>query len=216
MQIWGENLNNVGYRAARSIWTLGLLSFALGLQSGVFTPARSDAAESVRVQESHPLIQNWVSVASERLRLCSESEMRTHALHLVNRDRQARGLTPVVPDPVADRAAQAHAQDMLQRQFFDHSTPEGLKPRQRYLNHGGGSVQLIGENIFFIKNHALTGLTFDLAEHLQRGWMGSPGHREIILTRDFQGFGFGVAYATTGKLYAVQVFTTGSRLRRMR
>jgi uncharacterized protein YkwD len=194
---------------SKSFCALGLACAGLGLQSGRFAPTLTPETPEVRLAGSTLQAKNLFR--NRRFRqpqLRSESEMRAYALDLVNQDRQTRGLPPLVTDPVAERAAQFHAQDMLRRRFFDHSSPEGAQPRQRYVSQGGGSVQLIGENIFLVENYG-RGLTYNLAQYLQQGWMGNPGHRDLILTRDFRGFGYGITTAPNGKVYAVQVFTTG-------
>jgi uncharacterized protein YkwD len=149
-----------------------------------------------------------IAALSDQQKLRQAEEMRRYALELVNQDRRARGLSPLVRDPIAEQAAQLHAQDMLQRQFFDHRTPEGSKPRDRYRMVGGNPRTGIGENIYWIENPALRGLSFSLAQHLQRGWMNSPGHRENILTANYTGFGYGIAFGPGGTIYAVQNFTS--------
>ena len=51
------------------------------------------------------------------------------------------------PGPTLDKAAQAHAEDMLQRHYYAHETPEGKDPRDRFLAAGGSPSSLVEENI---------------------------------------------------------------------
>jgi uncharacterized protein YkwD len=189
----------------------GLIQLGLGLSSvcliglGVFSPAPSQARH--RIERSSRGQEQMAALPRQQQRSRSMSELRAYALELVNRERQARGLAPLVSDPIADRAAQFHAQDMLRRRYYDHLTPEGLQPRQRYLNQGGASVALIGENLYLLEDPRRPSLSFNLASQFQRGWMRSRAHRETILMRDFSGFGYGIVAGPGGRIYAVQVFT---------
>ncbi|MFN4280925.1 CAP domain-containing protein [Thermosynechococcus sp.] len=47
------------------------------------------------------------------------------ALQLVNRDRQLNGLPPLIADELLTEVAQRPAEDMLKRQYFSHTNPEG-------------------------------------------------------------------------------------------
>ena len=45
------------------------------------------------------------------------------------------------------QAAQLHAQDMLERQYFNHISLDGKNPRDRYIAVGGSPRVGVGENI---------------------------------------------------------------------
>jgi uncharacterized protein YkwD len=45
-------------------------------------------------------------------------------VELINQQRQHRGLSPLLPDDRLHAAAKAHAQDMAERNYFSHVTPE--------------------------------------------------------------------------------------------
>lgn len=68
-------------------------------------------------------------------------------------------------------AARAHSLDMANRNFFDHTNPDGLSPTQRAQSAGYGGTA--GENI------AAGYATVD-ASHL--AWMQSVGHRKNVLS----------------------------------
>ncbi len=132
-------------------------------------------------------------------------ESRALALELVNRDRQLNNLSPLTEDPLLSEAAQKHAEDMLARQYYDHITPEGKTPTDRFADLGG--QQGVGENILEISGSIGATLNYRLIEESQKGWMYSPGHRENLLTPDYQRFGYGVVTnPITGQVYAVQNF----------
>ena len=61
--------------------------------------------------------------------------MNTEFLALVNAERRARGVGPLVYDPVAVEVARAHSREMSARNYFGHESPdpENRTPLQRYL-----------------------------------------------------------------------------------
>lgn len=136
--------------------------------------------------------------------LRSLPESRAFALQLVNRDRMLNGLLPLVEDPLLSQAAQRHAQDMLERHYFDHVSPEGTNVRDRFVAVGGSPRVQIGENILQSDEQALA-LTYGKVEEFQRGWMYSNGHRANILTPEYTKFGYGIVMGTGAKTYAVQM-----------
>lgn len=95
-------------------------------------------------------------------------------------------------------APQAHAMDMARRGYFDHDTPEGVKPAER-LAETGYRWTLTGENI----------ARGDMGvEEAMAGWLRSPGHCANIMEPRFSEMGFGIAADgdREGALYWVQTF----------
>lgn len=131
--------------------------------------------------------------------------LRRHALQLVNEARRERGLDPLSFSDPLNAAAQAHAQDMLERDYYSHLSPEGEAAMDRFLAHGGDQWRLVAENITTCSPCAETPNEARVGE-LHRGWMDSPGHRENILRPGVTRFGFGVVAGDDGPLYAVQTF----------
>ncbi|MEA5619188.1 CAP domain-containing protein [Cronbergia sp. UHCC 0137] len=148
-----------------------------------------------------PKVNIW---NAEELR--SVEDLRKFALELVNRDRTLNNLQPLVEVPLLSEAAQNHAQDMLTRQYFDHISPDGKNPRDRYLAVGGSPRLGIGENIVQSSVKGL-GLSYGEAEDFQRGWMYSNGHRANVLNRRYTKFGYGITTHPNGEVYAVQMFS---------
>lgn len=79
-------------------------------------------------------------------------------------------------------AAQAHAQDMADRQFYGHQTPEGRSPSGRMRAYGYQS-SMTAENIAAGKQSA---------EEVVAGWLKSPGHCRNILIPELREIGAGV------------------------
>ncbi|MGF1646322.1 MAG: CAP domain-containing protein [Kineosporiaceae bacterium] len=99
---------------------------------------------------------------------------------LVNAERAAAGCPALTIDDRLTEAADAHAADMVDRQYFDHTSPDGSTPSSRAAAAGyPGSV---AENI-------ATG--YSAAAAVVDGWMDSPEHRANILDCDRRVTGIG-------------------------
>lgn len=129
----------------------------------------------------------------------------------VNRHRLSAGLDALERDIEIDAIARDHSQDMAERGYFEHHTPEGLDPTDRadlagyecmtrydtYYTYG------LAENIF---HHTGTWYGAErLASESMNGWMNSPGHRQNIMNPDYNRLGVGVAIGASG-MYATQNF----------
>ncbi|MFJ6657200.1 CAP domain-containing protein [Streptomyces sp. NPDC091377] len=115
---------------------------------------------------------------------------------LTNRERLAAGLRPLAPDPPLTAAAQAHSADMVGRDFYSHTAPDGGRPWDR-AEAAGARRRSIGENIACGQRSAAEVVT---------GWMNSPGHRANILKPDFTHIGIGLAGGGRAGMYWTQVF----------
>lgn len=115
---------------------------------------------------------------------------------LVNQERAKRGLGVLQSDNRLQEIARAHSQDMLNQGYFSHYSPDGKDVGDR----------LSGDSIFYL----LAGENLALAPNVSiahRGLMESPGHKAIILTRQFGKIGVGVVDGGIyGKMFT-QVFT---------
>lgn len=143
----------------------------------------------------------------------SLKEYQTFALQLVNRDRVAtpleyrvlNGLPVLVESPLLSQSAQGHAEDMMKRRYYNHDTPEGKTPTDRFHQIGGRGG--VGENIAYYGIVYHNSLNFGLLEKFQRSWMYSDGHRGNLLNRNYRYFGYGIAInPLTREVYAVQNF----------
>ncbi|MFI0960270.1 CAP domain-containing protein [Streptomyces sp. NPDC021080] len=115
---------------------------------------------------------------------------------LTNTERASAGLAPLTADATLTAAAQAHSADMVARDFYAHTSPEGTQPWDRAAA-AGCTRRSIGENIACGQRSP--------AEVVQ-GWMDSPGHRANILKRDFTHIGIGLAGGSRAGTYWTQLF----------
>jgi uncharacterized protein YkwD len=131
--------------------------------------------------------------------------LRQRALELVNEERRNRDLHPLTLGPHLNEAAQKHAEDMLERNYYAHASPEGNTARDRYIQAGGSRWRLVAENIARCQG-CETPPTENRVKELHKGWMDSPGHRENILKQGLDTFGYGIVVGADRTLYAVQTF----------
>ncbi|WP_229881978.1 CAP domain-containing protein [Streptomyces alanosinicus] len=115
---------------------------------------------------------------------------------LTNAERGRAGLPPLATDPLLTRAAQAHCADMVARDFYDHTSPDGSHPWDRAAA-AGSRLRTIGENIACGQRSP--------AEVVD-GWMNSPGHRANILGPGFGHIGVGFTGGGRAGTYWTQLF----------
>lgn len=121
---------------------------------------------------------------------CGEG-IEADAWELLNQERQRQGLNVLECDQTALAVVRAHSKDMCDRNYFDHTNPDGQDPFDR-LRAGGVQFGAGGENI---------AAGYPTAQDVHDGWMSSPGHRSNMLgdwrraaigAYECQGGGYGV------------------------
>ena len=115
---------------------------------------------------------------------------------LVNVERSRAGCGPVSVNAALRRAAQGHSDDMASRDYFSHTSPDGVTfaERIRAAGYDGGAI---AENI-------AAGQTS--AKEVMRAWMASPGHRANILDCAYRDLGVGYATGGSYGTYWTQTF----------
>jgi len=119
--------------------------------------------------------------------------VRAEMLARVNDARKKTGVAPLRSNARLDQAAQRHAEDMLDRSYFAHESPEKKTVRER-AHEAGYDWRAIGEN--------LAEGQFSVDEVMDT-WLRSPGHRRNILDPDFKELGVGLALGRSGESYRV-------------
>ena len=119
----------------------------------------------------------------------------------INRERSSRNLDPLAVDPVLMELARDHAKDMIERNYFSHTTPEGKTFKMR-LQEKGIALNWTGENFY------ATASPEDKVVEVTMQWlMGDPSHRRNILNASYGKVGVGVAKSASGLYMTVQDFT---------
>jgi uncharacterized protein YkwD len=121
-------------------------------------------------------------------------ELERRIFQLTNEARRKNGLPSLDPDETLAACARQHSDDMLRRDYFSHTSPDGKDMKDRLLEAPAAarSVARAGENIYGGR-----GQDFSDAKTISRvvvdGWMTSPGHRANILNPDYTHLGVGVS-----------------------
>jgi uncharacterized protein YkwD len=99
----------------------------------------------------------------------------------VNRERAAVGVKPLTLSAGISNVAQVHAKDMVVRNYFSHTNPEGYSAGTR-LKSAGISWSTWGENIAYY---------YKTPDAVMKAWMASSGHKANILNPKFGKIGIG-------------------------
>jgi hypothetical protein len=126
----------------------------------------------------------------------AQADFESEVIELVNAEREACncGLHPLSYNIELTVAARRHSQDMGDRNYFDHATPDGTPDGIAFyerITDAGYIYQACGENI---------AAGYATPEAVVDGWMNSDGHRANILDPDYCDIGVGYA-AVDGSQY---------------
>lgn len=114
-------------------------------------------------------------------------------LRFTNEKRQENGLSPLVTNELLEEAAGMKAQDMFERDYWAHNSPDGTTPWV-FIRNAGYEYVYAGENL---------AKGFINSEDIVNAWMASPTHRENLLSENFNEVGFAVM---SGELSGEQTF----------
>lgn len=127
-------------------------------------------------EKNVPSSQEGVGINSPLSKDILNPEARS-TFDLVNQERISRGLQPLTYDPVCQKAAEEHTENMIQQNFFDHNAPtENFRSR---MSRWDLLRYEAGENLAETNS----------AEKAVAGWMNSPPHRKNILSPNFRSSG---------------------------
>ena len=137
-----------------------------------------------------------VAAAAEPNGLTTGSDMardgrRRQFEQLANAHRARIGCGRLRWDPAAAAVAQQHADDMVRRDFFSHTNPDGKSPFDR-LRAAGVTYTAAAENIAF---------GYVTASAVLDAWVASKGHRRNLENCRYTHHGVGLRDRTW-----VQVF----------
>jgi uncharacterized protein YkwD len=106
-------------------------------------------------------------------------EKRLLTLH--NNARKNHGLRPLCVSRALQKAARAHSEDMIRRDYFSHYTKGTNEDACARIRRFGYRWSYCGENIGYNAT----------PRRMFRSWMGSSGHRRNILDPKFRNVGIG-------------------------
>ncbi|KYG90296.1 S-layer protein [[Bacillus] sp. KCTC 13219] len=138
------------------------------------------------------LVRDYIPTIAEKKKDAQE------VVAIVNKLRQEHGLDPVKHDLLLSQLAVIKAQDMVERNYFEHKSPHYGAPwdMAELFDY---SYTSFGENI---------ARNYNSAQAVTDAWMVSPTHRENILKSSYTHIGIGIKQATNGQYYWVQLFSS--------
>lgn len=119
-----------------------------------------------------------------------------------NAKRAEAGLDLLVLDQRLSRAAALKAQDMFEKNYWAHYSPEGKTPWE-FVNVAGYHYRVAGENL--AKNFSVSSAVVD-------AWMASATHKDNMMRKDYKDIGFAVVNGVLGgeeTTLVVQMFGAG-------
>lgn len=118
-----------------------------------------------------------------------------------NEQRNSAQVETLRTSPLLEIAAQQKANDMAAKEYFAHTSPEGVTPWY-WFEQAGYSFRSAGENL---------AVRFVDSRDVTDAWMRSPSHRANILNGNFTEVGIATArgtYKGTEAVFVVQLFGT--------
>ncbi len=103
-------------------------------------------------------------------------------LELINVDRKSSGAGQLISNPVLNKAALAKAQDMIEKDYFAHKSPDGSMPWD-FVNRSEYAYLFVGENL---------AMNFTSAQTAHKALMLSETHKKNILNNKYSDVGLAV------------------------
>jgi uncharacterized protein YkwD len=161
------------YAPTRRSWRVGVRRGALTMVNATYE--RSGAAAGGRIDEQ--------TGPSGEMAVLFDLVNRARATGQKCGARNMPAVDPLLWDDDLARAASLHAEDMADRKYFDHDTPDGRSFVDR-IEATAYDGYAAGENI---------AMGFQSAEAVMAGWLDSPGHCVNVMDPDFVHVGLGFA-----------------------
>lgn len=118
---------------------------------------------------------------------------------LTNQNRQEQHLAVLTVNPILNKVAELKAQDMAEKGYFAHTSPEGKVPWY-WFKQVGYDYEYAGENL---------AVDFTDSQDVVMAWMNSPTHRANIMKNAYTEVGTGVAtgsYQGVSTIFVAQVY----------
>lgn len=151
-----------------------------GTATGVATAedSGSDVPDTEHCSEVSDWDPEWVQFEEEVLALVNENRSQAADCGV---DGEFAAAPPLVMDPILRCSARLQSLDMFERNFFNHTNPDGKDPFERMDAAGfkGGGA---GENI------AVGQVS---PEQVMRSWMDSDGHCSNVMRANYTMLGVG-------------------------
>lgn len=159
-------------------------------------PSKPDNNTSTTPEQNTDSTPSNPSTTPEQNTSTDFSSYQQQVLDLVNAERTKRGISALTLDSSLSSVATKKSQDMVNKNYFDHTSPTYGSPFDM-MKQFGISYRTAGENI--AKGQKTP-------QEVVIAWMNSEGHRKNILNPDFTNLGVGIAKDSNGTTYWTQMF----------
>ncbi|MGD6833061.1 SafA/ExsA family spore coat assembly protein [Sutcliffiella halmapala] len=152
------------------------------------------------VIEANPAVKNPNLIyPGQKLNIPEIGEVKSveeQVAALVNQERSKHGLQPLKLNWELSRVARYKSQDMIDKNYFSHTSPTYGSPFTMIKNFGI-SYRAAGENIAAGQK---------TPQEVMNAWMNSEGHRKNILSSQYTEIGVGYAKGGSYGHYWTQMF----------
>ena len=164
----------------KAIVITAIVALTIGVGGGVWLKTRLDAqavAEAAHEQkQEQPKSKYEVGPPDAQ-----------EILELVNKERARIGVAPLEVDPMINASAQEKADDMVNRNYRDHVSPEGIHGYELVFKHTGGECRYASENLTWRTDN-----NSDTSRDAFSSWMNSEPHRKALQDSKYTKTGVGI------------------------
>jgi len=165
-------------------------------------PAPAPVAESPAAPVAPPAAVEKPNFYVPAVSSAPATELELRFFNLLNAERAAAGLAPLVLDPGLTVVARTRSQQLIDQNYFAHTDPYGYSMYVELLAHFGFSAYAwAGENLA-MNNFKLS----ESPERATKALMNSPTHRANILATDFFRVGIGEITDSSGRHFYTMIF----------
>jgi len=145
------------------------------------------ANDSESTNGESPSVDEDIASSGSETSTTGSSSVESDIIHMINNIRADRGLQLLNPNPILGSIARSRSQDMINRGYFSHSTPEG-KSLSDILIENGVMYACIAENL-----SQASPPSWGSPNIIINLWMNSSLHRTNLLNPHYGQLGLGVA-----------------------
>lgn len=125
---------------------------------------------------------------------------KTALENFANQTRQSLGLRPLSENEKLNQAAMFKARNMVQNQYFSHTSPSGIAP-WFWFKQAGYNYRYAGENL---------AVGFFESQDVYNAWLNSPSHKANIINPNYTEVGTAVltGFGQNNAIIVVQEFAS--------
>jgi len=157
-----------------------ILALVVGVGGGIWLKTRLDAQAAVGAAQEQAESKYDVGPPDAQ-----------EILELVNKERTKVGVAPLKLDERLNASAQEKADDMQNRDYYDHKSPDGIEGYSLVFKHMPNRCRYASENL--AKVSSADGKVGNSRFTIDNWMRSTKGHREAILDAKYSLVGFGIS-----------------------